>query len=121
MNKDEATFLAKLRDAFAMAAEACNDYLNTEQPTYQKATASAGKPQEQTIIADVKVGELLSKFPQELRPLITITDAMDFWFVKPVKFLGKDAFADASEVVRGLNGKYERAAQGVKAHWEIPK
>jgi hypothetical protein len=120
VNREEATFLAKMRDAFATAAEACNDYLNVKQSTEQITTAP--KPvqkQEESITSEQS---LLNNFPEELAAKLTVSEVYgEWWITKQYDRTeqGKVDFAKITRVVKALGGSWDPA--GKNSHWSVPK
>lgn len=77
-----------------------------------KAEAERKAPKE--ILADVE-----SKFPDDLRQLLTFDEDKDFILIKPKQYLGSDNFSKVAAIARNLDGMYISA--GPDSHFKISK
>lgn len=58
-------------------------------------------------------------FPENLSELVTVSDMITNWEIRPRAFLQPSTFAELSKIVREYNGSYVSA--GKASHFTIPK
>jgi len=100
LTRDEADKLVQ------MMHDAIFSFIQQPQP---ETTATPAAP----------AGGLIMKFPAHLREILTFATEGNQIVVKPTKYLGKETFAELSQIVKGLGGRYVSA--GKNSHFEVPK
>ena len=119
MNKQQ---LKQIRDGLAMAAQAFDDILNSEQPTYQKPVLPTPAPQTQEpakLAIAPAVNKVMLLFPENMERLLQFELKEDYVKVSPKQFLGSENFETILSIVRGAGGEYISAGQ--QSHFRVPR
>ena len=106
MNKQQ---LKQIRDGLAMAAQAFDDILNSEQPTYQKPVLPT---QPSTSKTGVQRGAV-AQFPQHLQQFLTANGDR----IKS-QFVSTDVWQEINEAAKLLGYRYVSKDNG-GPYWEL--
>jgi hypothetical protein len=100
MNKQEIETYVKIRDAFAMAAQAIDDLLNTEKPVFQKGASQLAE-----------ATGILVKFPPELSNHLNVKDGKIY-----CEYVSKERWTEINGFAKDLG--YEWVSAGKESHWQ---
>ena len=106
MNKQQ---LKQIRDGLAMAAQAFEDILNSEQPTYQKPVLPTPAPEAKT---GVQRGAVV-QFPQHLQQFLSADGNR-----LESQFVSRDIWEEINAAAKALGYRYISQRDG-GPYWEL--